>query len=91
VHVQYVGSVLGHCFLVYCVGPLTTPPFPTSPLTWLGLGYNGLGEEAGRAIGQALALNPSFTRLNLLNNLVGDAVGRAIRVSWGLRPGVLDM
>ena len=40
-------------------------------------------------IGEALALNTTLTQLNLENNSVGDAVGRAIRASWGARPGVL--
>ena len=48
------------------------------------------GEYGGRAIGEALALNTNHTRLNLVNSLVGDAAkGRAIRLSWGQRPGEL--
>ena len=50
-----------------------------------------VGGLGGRAIGEALALNTTLTQLNVSNNSVGDAVGRAIRLSWGARPGRLTL
>ena len=55
------------------------------------LGASDVGDHGGRAIGEGLGHNTTLTQLNLENTLVGDAVGRAIRASWGARPGWLHV
>ena len=58
-------------------------------LVELDLRDSDVGEYECRTIGETLALNTTLPWLYLENNLAGDAVALAIRLSWGQGPGEL--
>lgn len=62
---------------------------PGVALTYLDLGKNGLGDEAGKVIASALKLNANLSSLDLNHNQIGDEGGKALadalRDNRGLR------
>ena len=53
--------------------------------TVLVLWDNHLGEGGGKAIADALKVNTTLAKLDLLNNQLGEVAETAIRQSWGYR------
>ena len=57
-------------------------------LTEINLGGNNIGDEGGKAIGEALKVNTSLTEINLGDNKIGDegakAIGEALKVNTSL-------
>ena len=49
---------------------------------------NKIGDEGGKAIGEALKVNTSLTKIELYNNNIGDegakAIGEALKVNTSL-------
>ena len=55
---------------------------------------NNIGDEGGKAIGEALKVNTSLTEINLDGNKIGDeggkAIGEALKVNTSLTKIGLD-
>ena len=49
------------------------------------MNYNNIGDEGGKAIGEALKVNTSLTKISLRGNKIGDegakAIGEALKVN----------
>ena len=61
-------------------------------LTDIDLSYNNIGDEGGKAIGEALKVNISLTRINLRYNEIGDeggkAFGEVLKANTSLTEGI---
>ena len=64
-------------------------------LTKIYLYENDIGDEGGKAIGEALKVNTSLTKINLDYNNIGDeggkAIGEALKVNTSLTQIYLEI
>ena len=64
-------------------------------LTEIFFGGNNIGDEGGKAIGEALKVNTSLTKIYLDGNNIGDegakAIGEALKVNTSLTEIYLDI